>query len=229
MYLYNPETFDPLAILPAGLAKFADDARYFVHKLYVNRVFNKRHKDKFIPLKAEYLRKVMSERKYTAIRNALIQSGVILTDHYWIRGKKAIGYMLGPQFNGVRHKKVKITNRRLLKNIGITEGPSICESKLDTHVHLRKYLSEIEIDYDKAVLSIQEDFYMHELAISMIRDQQWFFVADKYGRVHTNITNLKSSLRRCLRWHKQKLVNTDICNSQPLFLGLTVRAIGREW
>lgn len=220
MYLYNPENFDPLEVLPTSLHKFADDARYFVHKLYVGRVFNKRHKNTFIPLKTAYLRRIMSERKYTLIRTALIQSGTILTDGHWIRGKKAIGYMLGEQFDTTRHKRIEVTNARLSRKIKEFDGPTIKGEKLDTHKHLEKYLHEIKIDYDSAVLNIKNDFNCNEVAIAMIRNQDWFFVPDKYGRVHINITNLKSSLRKYLRCSGQALINIDIRNSQPLFLGI---------
>jgi hypothetical protein len=54
----------------------------------------------------------------------------------------------------------------------------------------------------------------------MIRDKQWYFVADKYGRVHTNVSNLKSSIRPALRYKGEPLVGIDIKNSQPFFLGV---------
>jgi hypothetical protein len=217
MYLYNPETFDPLVILPKSLHRFADDARYFVHKLYVGRIFNKRHKDTFIPLKTSYLRKVMSERKCAVIKQLLIDRGIVVTDGYWIQGKKSTGYMLGSQFKKVKHKRVEITNKRLIKKISSLEGDGIKGNRLDVHLHLHTYLQQIEMDYDSAIKSIEEDFNLQELSIAMLRDRQLFFIADKYGRVHTNLSNLKSTLRPYLRWNNQSLVNIDICNSQPLF------------
>jgi len=220
MYLYNPETFDPLAVLPPSLSKFSDDARYFVHKLYTGRVFNRRNKKKFQQLKAAYLRKVISERKYTAIRQALIDSQTILTDHHWIRGKKAIGYMLGPQFNENKHHRVEIINKRLIRKIKIHSGRFIKNIELDVHKHLFNYLKQIKIDYENAFLKIEEDFHIHELAIAMIRDKAWFFHVDKYGRVHTNITSLKTELRSFLMLNNKKLINIDIQNSQPFFLGV---------
>jgi hypothetical protein len=52
-------------------------------------------------------------------------------------------------------------------------------------------------------------------------EKDFFLYKDDYDRVHTNITNLKSSLRQFLRYKDQKLVNIDIVNSQPLILLLT--------
>jgi hypothetical protein len=217
--LYNPKNFDPLEILPTSLHNFADDARYFVHKLYVGRIFNKRNKKSFIPLKTEYLRRIMSERKLPLIREALIKNGVVITDGYWIQGRKAIGYMLNEKFN-VRSKLIEVKNKRLIKKIKLYEGLEIKGKKLDVHEHLYKYLQQVKIDYDQAILSIEDDFNINELSVAMIRDKQWFFIADKHGRVHTNISNLKSKLRTNLRWNNQTLTNIDIHNSQPFFLGI---------
>jgi hypothetical protein len=43
---------------------------------------------------------------------------------------------------------------------------------------------------------------------------------DEYGRVHSNITNLKKTLRKHLSVDGRRLVNCDVANSQPLFLGI---------
>ena len=49
----------------------------------------------------------------------------------------------------------------------------------------------------------------------------------RYGRVHTAITRLPATLRRCLSFDGQPLVGIDLRNSQPLFCGLVaVEAIG---
>ena len=47
---------------------------------------------------------------------------------------------------------------------------------------------------------------------------------DPYGRVHTVLTNLPSDLRQYLRLDGSPLVNLDIANSQPMFLGLVLHA-----
>jgi hypothetical protein len=59
-----------------------------------------------------------------------------------------------------------------------------------------------------------------KLAIDMIRNQDLKLEVDKYQRVHTNVTNLKRSLRKYLTLGKVKLVELDICNSQPLMLAV---------
>ena len=219
-FVYNPEAFDPLDILPKPLHKFADDARYFVHKIYEHRVFRRRCREDFVPLKSEYLTEVMSERKYTTIRTHLLTNGVVLSDGYWIRGRKAIGYRLGDALNKSKHRKIILSNPRIIKKLAILEENLAKSIKLDTHKHLHKYLKQVGIDYESAVMEIDDDFNSNELSAAMIRDKAFFFKPDIYGRVHTNLSNLKSSLRKHLTWNGEHLWNVDIANSQPLFFGL---------
>ena len=63
-----------------------------------------------------------------------------------------------------------------------------------------------------------DDFTTNHIAIEMIKDKNWFFHIDEYGRVHTNVSNLKKELRKCLMVNKKSLNSADIVNSQPLFL-----------
>jgi hypothetical protein len=58
-----------------------------------------------------------------------------------------------------------------------------------------------------------------------IRDNDWFWHVCHFGRVYTNITGLKKSLRRYLRANNQSLVGCDVANSQPLLVGLLCRHI----
>ena len=58
---YNPIGFNPAEVLPLHLHRYADYARYFLHVLYTQRIF-KDIKDEFVPLKAEYLRQVLSRQ-----------------------------------------------------------------------------------------------------------------------------------------------------------------------
>src|SRR5271166_6047671 len=52
--------------------------------------------------------------------------------------------------------------------------------------------------------------------IQRIKDRDFFSIPDRYGRFHSNLTNLKKTLRPFLRYHGSELVNLDIANSQPM-------------
>jgi hypothetical protein len=65
--------------------------------------------------------------------------------------------------------------------------------------------------------------------IEAIERGDWYLKPDRYGREHSNITNLTSELRQFLSFHGESLENVDTSNSQPLFLGLSLKnAIKKE-
>src|SRR5271157_4608063 len=56
--------------------------------------------------------------------------------------------------------------------------------------------------------------------IQRIVNGDFFTVVDRFGRFHTNLTNLKATLRPFLRYRDTHLVNLDIANSQPMIFCL---------
>src|SRR5262249_49452664 len=94
------------------------------------------------------------------------------------------------------------------------------------HRHLLQYLRRVEIDYPSALDALlgDEDFEpANETAIQFLRDRAFFFHVCDYGRVHTNLTNLKSRMRPFLSYRGMPLVNLDIRNSQPLIFSILLR------
>src|SRR5688572_16280729 len=72
---YLPENLDVAALLPEHLRKYADCGRYYVHLIVRQRVFMKWDAETFVPLKAEYLRKVIPRHIEKPLRTAMIDSG----------------------------------------------------------------------------------------------------------------------------------------------------------
>ena len=158
---YNPIGFDPAEVLPPHLHRYADHARFFLHVLYSQRVF-KEVKDEFVPLKAAYLRRFFpSNEVYKQIRDALLESRTIICDgvcyqadtltwrnhnerHRW---GKCFGYKLGPRWEGVRHERVTVTTKPLLKSI--TKVNKARETEIVTlpHRHIWACLQDITIDH----------------------------------------------------------------------------------
>jgi hypothetical protein len=94
---------------------------------------------------------------------------------------------------------------------------------LEVCEHLYEHLQRIHIDDE-----IDEELTNEsQVAVELIRAGEWRFDVDDYGRVHTNITNLKRSLRKYLSVRGRRLVNVDIASSQPLFLALLLWGKGR--
>ncbi len=83
-------------------------------------------------------------------------------------------------------------------------------------------LEKLDINYYEALNYVNlmdvDEYNSAKISIDKFKNKEFFLYSDDYGRVHTNVTNLKSTLRRYLLYNGQRLVNIDIVNSQPLLL-----------
>jgi hypothetical protein len=227
VYLWNPVGFDPRDCLPEALHRYADYARYILHRIHYATVFRLRDEKEFVRLKAQYLRPFFPDSKvYKRVRDRLIESGAVVCDNHYLPGEKSYGNKLGPELSKMRQHKVIITNRKLVAKIQANRQDWI-KTPEGVHRHLLHYLRGVEIDYPAALdCLLGGDFEpADETAIQMIRDGEFFFHVCDYGRVHTNLTNLRSDLRGFLSYRGMPLVNLDIANSQPLIFSI----LSREW
>ena len=87
------------------------------------------------------------------------------------------------------------------------------------HRELRRYVKALTIDEQAALTSVHGTPFQQVAQVAMIRriaEGDFFSIPDRYGRFHSNLTNLKKTLRPFLRYHDSELVNLDIANSQPM-------------
>ena len=82
--------------------------------------------------------------------------------------------------------------------------------------HLRRHLQRIRIDAAIDEPLTQES----ELAAELIRQGDWRLDVDEYGRCIQTSRTSKRRLRKYLSVDGRRLVNCDVANSQPLFLGI---------
>lgn len=95
-------------------------------------------------------------------------------------------------------------------------------------------LYSVDIDYEKTKEWIDKNIIKNDLsytsnmnAINKIHKKDIHYVFDKYGRFHTNYTNLKKEIRcNFLTINNNKLKELDIKNSQPFFLYLFMKKNG---
>jgi hypothetical protein len=91
--LYVPDTFDPEIHLPEELRHLADYARYLLHRINVGRVHLRRG-NCLVYLKREYLVEFIPKERFTAIRDALVEAGVIHVRKFCVKGEMSFGYRL---------------------------------------------------------------------------------------------------------------------------------------
>lgn len=198
--------------------KDLDRLHYILHLIYEQRILYKNPQE-YIPLKAIYLRNIII-RNYNDYIKVLIDKGIIECDGHYVKNEKSLGYRLCEPYAKVRHKEINMRTNCVQKNVDRWQIKRLPAT--DIHIYLYGLLRQVDINYDEAlsyVDSLEADEYNSaKISIDKFKNKDFFLYSDDYGRVHTNVTNLKSTLRKYLIYDKQKLVNVDIVNSQPLLL-----------
>ena len=167
---------------------------------------------------------VTDGRILKSVIQSLIKESEVITDNYFIKGKKAKGYKLGPRLQDTVFRKTKVTNKNIARRLlsrRLEEYHSCPDAEVYKRLH--HWFSIVDFDHEKALSLInptEKNANLLNLSVQMFKDKHlWFSVCD-YGRIHTNITGMSKRFRHCLNFKGQKLIEIDIRNSQPFFLGL---------
>lgn len=242
--LYVPDYFTPQSHLSDGFKHLEEESWYILDLIRRRHIQERAPLDEYVGILAELLRLVIPARgllprveagvgepkqppDYKALLIDLQFNGAIDCDDHFDPGFKSTGYRLTPSLRGAYHGK-RVTNPDLLARIKGYTDKEHKQVKHPIHIHLKRYASQIEIDGDAARRRIEQlsaktnrNYSSEYLAVEAIERRETHFVVDDYGRrVHTQVSSLNKHLRPFLRFQGQTLVNHDIKNSQPFFLGL---------
>lgn len=179
-----------------------DFEAYFIHSLNWARILARKEKSDFVPMQSTIMQaKCPSYRK---VINELVDAGIV--EIFKVKGVESYEkgiiskqYRLNPKLWGTKFK------RHTSKTIWQPET----KYKAPIHKVLFKWLQQ---------LTITENH--NEMSLMAIEDKKFFLTPCDYNRVHTNLTNLQTELRNCLRFKSKQLVQFDFINSQPTFLAL---------
>jgi hypothetical protein len=96
------------------------------------------------------------------------------------------------------------------------------------NVNIEEYRS---LFYLNSLSDSNIDIYnRNKYSVESINDKHIFYHFDKYGRMHTNFTILKSFIRKnCLLINDELTCEIDIKNSQPLFLSKLIEYSKSSW
>lgn len=215
---YLPDNLDLSAIVPA---KWRDYAAWVVGGLYLRRHTEKyAEADDFRRVSSDVLKKVLPKRDYKDILDALVENGVVERCGYQAsqpgRRGKCRGFRLTPRYREAQFRRVRLTHAELVRKVARLRRREKSHSAAEVHDHLEAVLARLEVTPDAPDV----------LPLARIRDREFSFKVCRYGRVHTNLTNLSGALRSYLRVDGKPLWGIDVVNSQPLLLGLTL--VGQE-
>jgi hypothetical protein len=227
---YSPKDFDVRKCLPPELRQYEEDARYVLGLIRWQTLMRfpkqvRKNDDPGVELKARYLRNAMScKDRYRELLDAMERADAIRCDHRYIEGRKSFSYRLGDLFSQ-EYETWVFRNRRLVSRL-MRQRSKERAQLTPLHRWLRDKLPLLDIDDPAAMqhLASNPNGHLFALQVTAIKDRSPIrYDQDDYGRVHTVLTNLPSALRKFLRLDGSPLVNLDIANSQPMFLGLVLQ------
>ncbi|WP_410878178.1 hypothetical protein [Myroides sp. DW712] len=228
--LYIPEKVDIDGVLegnPPNFAYHRDCFVYILHLISAIRINEEEEENGYTRISSVLLQKKVKD--YKSYLEYLIECGIIETDNHYITGEKCIGYRFTNDYVS-ELKPVEITKQTLIKSI-VYNVPhnfeKICEDSF-----MRIWFDDLEVDLEGAKGALRELFNAEKELIGespawrnynarllpilkLSQGDILFFVDNTSNRLHTNLTQVKSELRKFIKFKGEKLCAIDISNSQP--------------
>ena len=210
-FYYSPADFDAARCLPFKLRRYEEEARYFIGLIHWHQVtrfghLTRRARNHGVELKAAYLREVMGCRAYKRVVAALEASDAVRCDHVYLKRRKCYTYTLGSLFKR-RFHRYEFKKPKIIKALAALRKREDAELT-DLHRWLKDNLARIEIDAVQARLAAAAVDHPEQAHISIdaLETKTNWYRPCKFGRVHTNVTNLKRDLRKFLTVDGNRLV-----------------------
>ncbi|WP_412987663.1 hypothetical protein [Pontimicrobium sp. IMCC45349] len=182
----------------------------------------------FTPLNRKMLQSVVHD--YRKCIDYLITHKVIIESNHYIPSEKSKGIKFTSKYNK-KVTPIKVYNKSLIN--GISKKRVYDKETTDKLSYLSKWFNDkLEVDFEPGVKYLMDEYIKEvnnptinnpELKLNsrllpfqrLKRGDFAFFVDKTAGRLHTNLTQIKSELRKYISYNGQKLVSIDIINCQP--------------
>lgn len=238
LVLYLPEKLDIDEILRQNPPPFNFKRDRFVYILDLIYALPSRKKKSienykgFTPINKTILGSII--KNYRDYINYLKVQKIVDEDGY-TNGVVSAGLRFKEKYRSIL-KPVEITDWSLIKNITYLRNHQDFETSQELEYLKSWFFEGLSIDIDGATAYLLEEYkkdldnpeilYPHLRLNSRLypieklyRDSQKLFFVDRTaGRLHTYLTQLKSSLRKFIRFNGKTLCAVDISNSQPYLL-----------
>jgi hypothetical protein len=181
---------------------------------------------------------------YNYYINYLIENNILIMIQNYKCGQNSRVYSLGrsvleSRLNRYENKDtvlLKKYKRRVIQSDDITELNS---NLIDNDIKYKLIgdLYDVSIDFERSLFYLDTtcisdlDVYNRNVySLDCIKNKSIFYHFDRYGRMHTNFTILKSFVRKnCLLIGDMTTSEIDISNSQPLFLTKLINNMDSKW
>jgi hypothetical protein len=220
---------------------------YVVSSIYIRPYLDRRFTEEdFIPVNMELLEQLISKKEAKTVIDNLIKLGIIETDNKVIIGSKSRGYKIVNRFKE-KWFLTPINDQKLALKLRTKTETLNCDvnKRGKGYQVVNTWFEKLELDYSRAKKYIDNHYrkeytsalnnndlknkavYTYDSLITSIamfkEDSKFICVDNKSNRLHYNLTNLSTELRRFLTVEGETLWNVDIANSQPTFLGLLMK------
>lgn len=208
------------------------DVKYLYHYLYIiSYIRTYRFKDRryidsdYVPMNIDILRKILIFNKATSFVKDLIDLEIIETDNIFSRKNgTSRGYRLTEKARKEKFYLCTETDEKLdnkIKKVYDNLKFEIIKEDRLGYGFVTECMEHLEIDHENAIKETK-NLSGHrrdvaELAIENFSDK--FFSKDTTGnRLHNNLTNINTELRKYITYDGEQLFQCDIRNSQLVFL-----------
>lgn len=213
------------------------DNKYLFHYLYIityiriyrfkDRRYNKQD---FVPINIDILRKIVNYDKAVSFIKDLIDLGLIESNKTFSRKEHiSTGYRLTKAVLDYKFYIPQTTDEKLnskIKRVYDKLKLKLVQEDESGYGYITECMEDLKLDTESAMEKITElDTELREFAQMQIEQfNEKFFSVDRTGnRLHNNLTNLFTPLRKYLTYKGEDLVQCDLRNSQLVFLYLLMK------
>ena len=228
--LYIPEKVDIDGVLEGNPPDFdyqRDCLMYILHLINSIRQKKEEEENGYTPISSRLLQ--LKVKNYRSCLDYLIEQGIIESDNHYEKDVECKGYRFSNDYVS-ELKPVEITKQTLIKSI-VSKAPHNFK-KIYENLFMRAWFDDLEVDLEGAKGALLELFNAEKELIG--ENPAWsnynsrllpllklsqgdiiFFVDNTSYRLHTNLTQVKSELRKFIKFKGKTLCAIDISNSQP--------------
>lgn len=191
---------------------------YIIHYIRTYPFLDRRYNpDSFIPVNMKILKKYISYDYAHIFLNNLVDWGILTRDNFYMPKFKSVSYKINDiyrieKFYLKEVEDINLSNKitKLLRR----EKQKVIDRQ-DAYSFITLCMENLKINKEEAYKNAKNDF--HNMCIDIFETK--FSTVDKTGnRLHNNLTNLPTELRKYLSYNSNSIFQADIRNSQPVFL-----------
>lgn len=203
---------------------YKSDLLYIIYHLrtypFKNRDYSS---DDFIPIKLEYLRNLITYNKTKYFLDLLTKQGVLVCDDKFIPNVKSKGYKIADTYKKHKFYLEEMENEKLSQKICkvLKSVKDEVVKRNDAYSYVTICMENLQINKEKAKQILEDSKVLRKVRDNMSTmvdrfDEKFAKVDETGNRLHNNLTNISTILRKTLNYNGKTIVQCDLKNSQPL-------------